>query len=101
MGRLCWTFVVLLLSTVAFASGVPAADDPETMFDEAETTTSLALPPSRSVKLIRPASVSPVMAEVAPCWPSGEIVHRVQELAAARKHRSAPTLQTLLCTFLI
>ena len=101
MVRFFGIFVVLLLSTVAFTSGVPAVDNPETTFDEAATTSSLALPSAHRVKLTPPAPVSPVMAEVAPCCPSREVVHGVRGAAAAWKHRSSPSLQTFLCTFLI
>jgi hypothetical protein len=96
-----WIFVLLLLVSVVFASAVPPMDDPETAFNEADSQVSLASSPR--INLLGPAASSTPQPMLHPVRrPRSLRVHKpVHRLAPMAKQSRPPSLQKLLCTFLI
>ena len=92
---------LFLLGTVVCTAAIPAEDDPETAFNEADSSSEYALPVSQCTRLIRPFVRAVVMSKRLHCSPP-RINKGAQPLfSLAPKQRIPQPLPTLLCAFLI
>jgi len=98
MKRISW-LLVLLCGTVIFATSVPAADDPDTAYNEADASVAVSLPLADASTLINLASPSPDL----PRLSTTVRVSRTSPdlMISPDPIPPAHSLQQVLCTFLI
>lgn len=96
-----WIAVLLLCGTLVCVASVPAVDDPDTAFNEADTPVNLAPPASLRINLIVPVVKAINLPKLALYEPGWGVNNSVHELAAAPKQPGSHSIQKLLCTFLI
>jgi hypothetical protein len=97
MKRISW-LLVLLCGTVIFATSVPAADDPDTAYNEADSCVAVSLPLADATTLISPASTSADMPHLSSTVPA---FRPYQKPLSSNTIQPSHSLQQMLCTFLI
>jgi hypothetical protein len=97
MKRISW-LLILLCGTVIFATSVPAADDPDTAYNEADSCVAVSLPLADATSLISPASAS---ADIPRLSSTVQVFRPYQKLVTPNTIQPSHSLQQMLCTFLI
>jgi hypothetical protein len=93
------TFLLVLVTAVIFASVVPVADDPETAFNEIDTSVNQTIAVAPRIILAIPARL--------PIFPlgsfstAGNAIRASVESISLPKHRHSNPLRELLCALLI
>ena len=101
MKHVHWIFVLLLLGTVVSVAGVPPVDDPETSADESELQVILAAPAPLRIQLGSSLAGSVDVTQLASCPQESNADFSRHELTAVARRSCSPSLQKLLCAFLI
>jgi len=98
MKRISW-LLILLCGTIIFATSVPAADDPDTAYNEADSCVAVSLPLADATSLISPASASTdILGRLFSTLPASR---PNQKLVNPKTIQPSHSLQQMLCTFLI
>jgi len=97
MKRISW-LLILLCGTIIFATSVPAVDDPDTAYNEADASVTVSLPLADASSLITPASAS---ADTPRISAVEQICTSSQKSTTSNVVQPSHSLQQMLCTFLI
>ena len=93
------TFLLILVTTVFFASVVPVADDPETAFNESDIPVNQTSAVAPRITFALPARV-PIFPLGSPSR-AGNAIRTSVESISLPTHRHSNPLRELLCTLLI